>query len=131
MPPPQKQVLLIDADDARRETRVAMLKGAGYETRVSRDYAAAGRADEEATYDLVIIAVHREKLAEVTAYSEQLRQAEPTLPILLLTDEGVLVPDGTRSRNMSGGSPDELLREIARMLATSRHIRGLPPTRAR
>lgn len=119
MTPPRQQILLIDADDARRETRVAMLKRAG------RDHTAAQREGVEGSYDLVIIALHREKLAEVTAYSEGLRRAKPTLPILLLTDEGVFVPPGTLSRNINGSSPARLLEEIAAMLASSAHMREL------
>lgn len=121
----RKQILLIDADDARRDTRVAMLKHAGYEVAVSRDHTAAIRDGEEASYDLVIIAVHREKMQEVAAYSEKLRQAKPSLPILLLTDQGVFVPNGTLSPTLDGGSPGELLEEIAGMLTDSSHIREL------
>lgn len=125
MSTPRKQILLIDADDARRDTRVALLERAGYEISVRRDHAAAVNQGGEAAYDLVIIALHREKLAEAAAYSEKLRQAHPTLPILLLTDQGVFVPDGTLSPKVGGYSPDKLLQEVAQMLANSGHIREL------
>jgi len=51
---PQK-LLLIDCDDARRQSRVQMLESVGYEVATRTDYIAAERADHEGQFDLIIV----------------------------------------------------------------------------
>ena len=126
----QKKILLIDLDDHRRETRVRLLANAGYFVDVRTDYIEAERLDHEGTYDLVIVALHGNP-DKAAHYSDLLSRARPRLPILLLTDSGVYVPPGTLSPSLESGSPAELIREIASMLAGSTYIRELPaPSRS-
>lgn len=120
-----KRILLIDLDDTRRDTRVRMLIRAGYQVEVSADHVAAAILETEATFDLVVLALHKRGLNEAAAYSERLRKRNPTLPILLLLDTGVFVPHGTVSRSVETGLPLDLMEGIAEMLAGSAHIREL------
>ena len=53
----RKRILLIDADDTRRNTRVAMLTGAGYEVEVRADHIIAENLAFESSFDLVILAL--------------------------------------------------------------------------
>jgi len=120
----KKKVLLIDLDDHRRNTRVHMLKQAGYEVGVRSNYVEAHQLSDEGTFDLVVIALHL-PLDETLAYSAQLSKENLGLPILLLTDWGVLVPRGTLARNVGGGDPAAFMREAAAMLAGSSHVREI------
>jgi hypothetical protein len=43
----------------------------------------------------------------------------------LLTDVGVFVPRGTLNPAVEAGDPQELMREVAAMLAGSTHIREI------
>ncbi|WP_263359963.1 response regulator [Acidicapsa ligni] len=121
----RKKVLLIDMDDGRRETRIKLLNGAGYEVDVRKDFQAAERIDDEGEYDLVILALHFHP-GEAASYSDELSKRNPGLPILLLTDYGVFVPRGTLSKGMESGSPMSLMKEVAKMLAGSSHIKEVP-----
>jgi len=118
------KVLLIDLDDERRDSRVKLLSGVGYEVDVRKDFISAERLDDEGSYDIVILALHAlpEKAIE---YSDHLHQKTPRLPILLLTDFGVFVPRGTLNRNLASGNPTLLVKEIAAMLVGSSHVREL------
>jgi CheY-like chemotaxis protein len=118
-----QRVLLIDRDDARRRSRVMLLVEAGYEVEVRADHVIAEDQDGEARFDLVVLALHEAKLEDAVAYSERLRNANPGLPILFLTDYGVIVPHGTLGRCIEAGDPLHLLRGIAEMLTASTHIR--------
>ena len=122
----RKRVLLVDLDDSRRQTRVRMLTGAGYEVESRADHEVSETLDSEGTFDLLILALHKKKLEEAAAYSERLRKKKADLPILLLLDAGVFVPHGTLSPSMETGFPFEMMKEIAAMLAASVHIRELP-----
>jgi hypothetical protein len=50
-------------------------------------------------FDLIIVALH-EDFEDAAAYSERLRRSDPTLPVLLLTDSDVYVPQGMLSRDI-------------------------------
>jgi DNA-binding NtrC family response regulator len=119
-----QRVLLIDRDDTRRRSRVMLLMEAGYEVEVRAEHVMAEDLGGEARFDLVILAMHH-RLEDAAAYSERLRRANPGLPILLLIDYGVLVPQGTLSRTLESGDPFGLLRGIKEMLAASAHVRQL------
>ena len=121
----KKKILLIDRDDARRETRILLLKQAGYGVEVRAEHVSSEELNHEAGFDLVILALHRIKLKEAAAYSERLRKINPDLPILLLTDAAVYAPQGTLSRGIETGAPVEMLQTIAEMLAGSSHIREI------
>ena len=82
----KKRILLVDRDDLRRDTRILMLEKAGYQVDLRSDHKVAELLDREATFDLVLLALHDTKLQDAVAYSERLRKARPDLPILLLTD---------------------------------------------
>jgi len=120
-----RRILLIDRDDGRRQSRIMLLVKAGYEVEVRADHAIAEDQDGNASFDLVILALYHHKLEAAAAYSERLRNANPSLPILLLTDHGVPVPLGTLSRSLQTGDPVGLIRSIAEMLSASTHNREL------
>ena len=124
-----KRILLVDLDDSRRKTRVRMLTGAGYEVECRADHEVSEALENEGTFDLLILALHRKKVDEAAAYTDRLRKKKPTLPILVLLDAGVFVPHGTLSPSIEAGSPLDMMREIAEMLAGSAHIRELPSDR--
>jgi DNA-binding NtrC family response regulator len=121
----EKKILLVDLDDARRDSRVKIFQSLGYTVDVRNNHITAERLNHEGAYDLVIIALHRQPEA-AAIYSDALSKINPQLPILLLTDYGVFVPSGTLSRSMASGSPLELIREVAAMLEGSTHVRELP-----
>jgi DNA-binding NtrC family response regulator len=127
MPDPKK-LLLIDSDNMRRDSRVKLLVGVGYDVDVRDDYIAAERFGDEGSYDLIVLALHGYP-EKAIAYSDQLKRNSPRLPVLLLTDFGVFVPAGTLSRSIESGSPYELIEQIATMLAGATHVRELPVKR--
>lgn len=121
----RKKVLLIDADDSRRKSRILLLTNAGYKVDLREDYIEAERLNHEGHFDLVIVALHR-RSDKALAYSAHLTHAKPRLPILLLTDSGVYVPPGTLSPSVETGDPGALIREVASMLEGSTHVLELP-----
>lgn len=120
-----KHILLVDRDDSRRRTRVMMLEKAGYQIDLRDDYVSAEQIDHEAYHDMVVLALGRKDLNEAAAYSERLRKRLPALPVLLVTDTGVFVPDGTLSPSVRSAVPIEVMETIATMLSGSGHIREL------
>ena len=120
---PKKNVLLVDLDDARRNTRVQMLEAAGYDVETRANHEVSEPLDGEGNFDLIILALHQKKLEEAAANSERLREQKPDLPILLLLDAGVFVPHGTLSRSAQTDFPSEWMNAVAEMLAGSTHIR--------
>src|SRR5215469_3844900 len=121
----RKKVLLIDLKDIRQDTRVRMLAAAGYNVSVCADYVEAEKLNNAPQFDLIVIALTADNLGKAAAYSERLRTKNPTLPILLLTDQGVFVPRGTLSPRITTVVPEDVMSEIAEMLAGSKHIREL------
>lgn len=119
------QIMFIDVDDERRSTRIKLLERAGYEVTVRSAYIEADRLGDEASFDLIVLALHHGPDGAVS-YSDRLSRNNPGLPILLLSDQGLYVPRGTLSKNLEAGSPIELIREIAAMLAGSTHIKEIP-----
>jgi len=101
----QRSILLIDLNDPRRDTRVRILETAGYSVEVSQSHEAAEASGRELEYDLVLLALHRDKFKGAVDYSDRLQKANPGLPILLLTDAGVYVPIGTLSPSIETGLP--------------------------
>lgn len=99
-----KKILLIDQNDGRRESRMRLLTHSGYEVSVRTDTSEPFQLDHEATFDLIIVALHGDP-AKATLYSDQLSVAKPKLPILLLADMGVFVAPGTLSRSIETGAP--------------------------
>jgi DNA-binding response OmpR family regulator len=122
-----KKILLIDHHDGRRETRLKLFAQAGYDVKTREDYFQAEGSEDEATFDLVIVALHGEDLADAAAYSERLRNEKPALPILLLADAGVFIPRHVLSQSFEAGHPVELLAEIAELLARSTFNHELAP----
>ena len=121
----EKRILLIDLNDARRNTRVRMLTAVGYQVELRDDEVQAEGHNGEPTFDLVILSLHRAHLDEAVAYGDRLRKTNPTLPILLLLDNGVFAPHGALCRSLETGIPTEMMDCVAEMLAGSTHIREL------
>ena len=111
----KRRLLVIDRDDIRRKTRVTLLLSAGYEVELRDEHLIA--EEENHDVDLIILAVRRGNEREDLACSERLREKNSTLPILLLTDTGVVIPKGTLSQSVEAGYPLELIRKIEEMLA--------------
>jgi DNA-binding NtrC family response regulator len=122
-----KKILLIDVHDSRRESRVWLLTHAGYSVDVRWDHVEAERLNHEGQFDLVIVTLHGDP-KRAAQYGDSLNRAKPRLPVLLLTDSGVLVPAATRNRSVETGDPAELIQEVASMLAGSTYVRELPVT---
>ncbi|HEU5400774.1 MAG TPA: hypothetical protein VFU86_05420 [Terriglobales bacterium] len=118
-------ILLVDLDDARRETRVKLLESRGYEITLRDDYVEAERLDHEGSFDMMIVALRRRHLKEVAKYADRVQQAKPDLPILLLTDAGVYAPRGTLSKSVETDGHAALLKSVAEMFESSSHIREL------
>jgi DNA-binding NtrC family response regulator len=123
MPTRSKRILLVDLDDARGRSRIALFKQAGYEVALRSDYISAENFDNEGSFDLVILPLQNQPELAIE-YSNQLSKNKPRLPILLLADQGASIPEGTLSPNLSTGNPRELMKEIAAMLGGSDPIRG-------
>ena len=102
-----------------------MLEQASYAVALRNSHIDAESLGQEGHFDLILLTLHPQKLTDAAAYSERLRERIPDLPILLLTDYGVFVPRGTLSPSIETGQPDEMIREIASMIAGSTHIREL------
>ena len=122
------RILLVDLDDARRETRVKLLESRGYEITLRDDYVEAERLDHEGRFDLMIVALRRRHLKEAAAYADRVQRAKPDLPILLLTDAGVYAPKGTLSKSVETDGYAALLKSVADMFESSSHIRELGRT---
>jgi DNA-binding NtrC family response regulator len=120
--PRKRNILLIDLNDPRRDTRVRILENAGYAVEVRQNHKAAEALGRELEYDLVLLALHRDKFKDAVDYSDRLQKANPGLPILLLTDAGVYLPIGTLSPCIETGLPNELVKEIARRLTGRENI---------
>ena len=123
--PDHPRILLVDFDDARRETRIRILESRGYEITVRNDYVASEALDHEGSFDLMILAVHRKDLKKSIDYTNRVQRAKPDLPILLLTDAGVYAPKGTLSKSIETDGYAALLNSIAGMFDASSHIREL------
>lgn len=119
------KILLVDFDDSRRETRVRLLESRGYEVTLRDDYVEAEALDHEGSFDLMIVALHREDLKQAADYTDRVQRAKPDLPILLLTDAGVYAPKGTLSKSVETDGYAALLASIAKMFEASCHIREL------
>jgi DNA-binding NtrC family response regulator len=117
-----QRILLIDADDLRRQSRVQMLESVGYEVETRTNYMAAEQLDHESEFDLIIVTLHRHP-EDTAAYSDHLSKTDPRLPILLLTDAGVFVPKGTLSQSVDAGSVSQLIQRVSAMLVGSTHVR--------
>ena len=126
----KKKVLLVDLDDSRRKSRVALLTSAGYEVDVRANHLTSERLDHEARFDLLIVALHHKHLEAAAEYTDRLTRMYPMLPILLLTDHGVYVPRGTLSQDIETGNPKELMTRVAKMLTGEERIKELPPVGA-
>jgi DNA-binding NtrC family response regulator len=120
----KKKILLIDMDDARRASRVSLLKGFGYDVSIHPDFVSAESIGREGSFDLVIVAI-TEKYEEALQYSDRLARNDPSLPVLLLTDYGDFVPVKTLSSSIQSGNPGDLVQRVAGMLLASAHIRTL------
>ena len=123
--PDHPRILLVDFDDARRETRVRILESRGYQVTLRNDYVASEALDHEGSFDLMILALRRKDLKKNVAYTNRVQRAKPDLPILLLTDAGVYAPKGTLSKSVETDGYAALLKSIAEMFDASSHIREL------
>ena len=122
------RILLVDFDDARRETRVKLLESHGYDITLRDNYVEAEKLDHEGRFDMMIVALHRRHLKEAAAYADRVRRAKPDLPILLLTDAGVYAPRGTLGKSVETDGYAALLKSVADMFESSTHIRELRST---
>ena len=113
----------MDVNDARAKTRIKMLLAAGYEVEVRENDGISELPAHEDSFDLILLSLHRKGLQHACAYSDNLAEKFPKLPILLVTDAGIFAARGTLSRSMDGWDAAEMMKEIASMLADSPHMR--------
>ena len=119
-----KRILLIDEDDNRRTTRILLLRHAGYEVMTAQRFQDVEGHLHEAAYDLVI--VETDNIAkESIAYGERIREVNPQLPILLLSDTGLFLPRHVVLSSFASGSPSpaEVMAMVTTLLAQSGHHR--------
>lgn len=120
-----KRILLIDYQDLRRDTRERLLRNAGYEVVAANRFDLVEGYVEEATFDLVVVSVADSAAGvEAVAYSQRLRAANPTLPLLALSDNCLYLPKESLITVMQSGCPLELIAEVGRTLLESTHIRN-------
>jgi AmiR/NasT family two-component response regulator len=117
-----KRILFVDLEDTRRGTRERLLLDAGYQVEVRNSHEMSQQLDHEASFDLVLLAVRRDNRNNAQSYLEMLTQKRPQLPVLLLTDLGIFLPQGSMGNEIESGNPAALLSEIARLLTGSTHI---------
>jgi AmiR/NasT family two-component response regulator len=117
-----KRILFVDLEDTRRGTRERLLLDAGYQVEVRNSHEMSQQLDHEASFDLVLLAVRRDNRNKAQSYVEMLTQKRPQLPVLLLTDLGIFLPQGSMGNEIESGNPAALLSEIARLLTGSTHI---------
>lgn len=114
------QILLIDLNDFRRETRVRVLQSAGHFVTVFSGFVEVEKIIDEEKFDAVLVSVSDDQIGnKAIAYSDRLARRLPNLPVLLLTDYGVFLPVATLSPRLETGHPAELLtwlREITKLL---------------
>jgi DNA-binding response OmpR family regulator len=111
--------LLIDEDDERRMTQVALLKYGVYSVEVRKDFKAAQSIADEGAFDLIILAL-RIDADETSSYSNELACHNAGLPILLLTDHGMFALHATVTATMEAGRPMELMSQVARCWVEAR-----------
>ena len=124
--PSIKRILLIDHNDGRRATRVLVLQEEGYEVITADSYRDVEGRIREAAFDLVI--AETDHITEaVLAYSQRLRDIQPQIPILVLSDEGLFLPKAVLLDHFAESypSPPEVITKIAAMLRDSTHRREL------
>lgn len=121
------RILLIDTDDARRQTHIHMLKNAGYDVTVAANFQQVETQLALDGFQLVLVALHSGDQATQNFVS-RLRKENPELPVLALQDSWVF--SGHSEQNLETGQPAELMRKIATLLgerarASSGNGRGL------
>ena len=122
--PSIKRILLIDHNDGRRATRVLVLQEEGYEVVTADNYETVEGRIREAAFDLVI--AETDHITEaVRAYSQRLRDIQPQIPILVLSDQGLFLPKAVLLDHFAESfpSPMEVITKIAAMLRDSTHRR--------
>lgn len=112
----KKSILLVDRDDVRRETRIALLESHGAKVTARENCSTSASLDSEGTFDLLIVVVNSDNLKEATGYAEHVHLSNSNLPILLLRDLGVSLPAVTPGRVLEAGDPRKLVLEVAEML---------------
>ena len=65
-----KSILLVDSDDVRRETRIALLESRGAKVTSRATCSTSASLDSEGTFDLLIVVVNSDNLKEATYYAE-------------------------------------------------------------
>lgn len=119
-----KHILLIDRHDLRRSTREQLLREEGYEVVTADRFDLVEGYVQEATFDLVVVSVADSAVGvEAVGYSKRLRAANPALPILALSDNGLYLPKESLITVVQSGYPLELIAEVGKMLLESTHTR--------
>lgn len=116
------RILLIDTDDARRQTHIHMLKNAGYDVTVAADFQQVETQLALDGFQLVLVALHSGDQA-TQSYVNRLRQQLPDLPVLALQDSWVF--SGHSEQNLETGQPAELMQKIATLLGEKVRARSM------
>ena len=119
-----KRILLIDRKDTRRATRVMLLEREGYEVVTANRFQDVENSLAESGVDLVVLNADEDEKATVD-YGQRLKHIAPTLPILVLSENGLFLPRTSLLASFRGEhpTPPEVLAKIAAMLMASEHER--------
>lgn len=124
---PTPRILLIDTDDARRQTHIHMLQNAGYSVSVAANFHEVETQLALDGFELVLVALHGGDQA-TQSYVNRLRLENPELPVLALHDSWVF--NGHSDQNLETGQPQELMEKISTLLAV-RSVRAGRPDHGR
>ena len=115
----KKSILLVDRDDLRRETRIALLESRGAKVTARDNCSTSASLDSEGTFDLLIVVVNTGNSNEAAGYVEHVHLSNSNLPILLLQDHAVFVPSATSAQVLEAGDPRRLRFKVSGMLERS------------
>jgi DNA-binding response OmpR family regulator len=122
------RILIVEDEPVLRDGLTDLLKGAGHAVEAVGDGAAAAKRGVEAAFDLVLLDLMLPKLDGVEV-CRRLRQAKPTLPIIMLTARGA---EEDKVRGLRVGADDYVTKPfgakelIARVDALARRAKAAP-----
>jgi hypothetical protein len=118
---PPYRILLVEKEHLRRQTRIALLKTAGYEVEVL-DLHQIHQIGNESRFDLIMFALETLDSSVYLEYRTQVSKMAPLVPFLLVADNGAYAPAESFDRVISAGNPSKILGEVAGILAVAERL---------
>ncbi|HET9695506.1 MAG TPA: hypothetical protein VFP40_01485 [Terriglobales bacterium] len=118
------RILLVETEHLRRQTRIALLRAAGYEVEIL-DLHQAHQVAHESGFDLIVFALETLENCAFMEYREQVSKVAPMVPFLLVADNGAYAPAESIEKVIAAGNPALLLREVASLLTGSERLRNV------